>query len=70
VTEYTEGSVIVDVIDPVTRELLWRGAGQARLSNDMSENVELLAKAAAAIVARFPQAPPALIAGTASTGLP
>jgi hypothetical protein len=62
VTEYTEGSVVVDVIDPATRELLWRGVGQARLSNDMSENVQLLAKAAAAVVARFPQAPPALVA--------
>jgi hypothetical protein len=62
VTQYTEGSVIVDVIDPVTKELLWRGAGQARLSNDMSENVQLLGKTAAAVVARFPQAPPALVA--------
>lgn len=56
VTDYTEGSVIVDVIDPRTRDLLWRGEGTARLSDDTSKNVELLAKAAEAIIAEFPQA--------------
>ena len=30
VTTYTEGSVIIDVIKPVTRDLLWRGEGKAR----------------------------------------
>jgi hypothetical protein len=58
VTPYTEGSVIVDVINPSTRELLWRGEGKARLSDDLSENVKRLAEAAKAIVARFPHATP------------
>jgi hypothetical protein len=61
-TEYTQGSVIVDVIDPYTRDLLWRGEGKARLSDDMSKNVELLAKAAEAIVAKLPPASGSLVA--------
>jgi hypothetical protein len=62
VTEYTEGSVIIDGIDARTRELLWRGEGKARLSTDMSKNVELLAKAAEAIIDKFPQAERPLVA--------
>lgn len=54
ITEVTEGSVVVDVIDPRTRELLWRGEGSARLSDDPAENIKELARAAAAVVKRFP----------------
>lgn len=56
VATYTEGSVIVDVIKPVTRDLLWRGEGRAELSDDPSENVAQLGKAANAIIAKFPHA--------------
>jgi hypothetical protein len=56
VTQYTEGSVIVDVIKPVTRELLWRGEGKAELSDDPNENVKQLSKAANAIIGKFPRA--------------
>jgi hypothetical protein len=62
VTEYTEGSVIIDVIDPRSRELLWRGEAKARLSDDMSKNVDLLATAAEAIVGKFPQSSGPLVA--------
>ena len=62
VTPYTEGSVIVDVINPTTHALLWRGEGTAALSDDLNENVKQLAKAAEAIVARFPQATPRVVA--------
>jgi hypothetical protein len=55
-TQYTEGSVIIDVIDPRTRDLLWRGEGKATLSNDLSEDLKRLGKAAEAIIAKFPQA--------------
>lgn len=58
VTQYIEGSVIVDVINPSTRELMWRGEGKAELSDDLSENMKRLAQAAEAIVARFPHATP------------
>lgn len=56
VTQYTEGSVVIDVIRAGTRELLWRGEGKAELSDGPGENVQQLAKAAAAIVAKFPEA--------------
>ena len=56
VREVTEGSVVVDVIDPRTQELLWRGEGKARLSDDPAENVKELARAAEKVVQRFPAA--------------
>jgi hypothetical protein len=56
VTQYTEGSVIIDVVKAGTRELLWRGEGKAELSEDPAENVKQLVEAAVAIVAKFPQA--------------
>jgi hypothetical protein len=62
VTEFTQGSVIIDVIDPETRELIWRGEGKARLTGDLSKDVQLLADAAATIVGKFPEAPSALVA--------
>lgn len=64
VTQYTEGSVIVDVVKPGSQELLWRGEGKAQLSDDPSENVQQLAKAAEAIVAKFPHATTRVVAAT------
>jgi hypothetical protein len=55
-TQYTEGSVVVDVVTPGARDLLWRGEGKAELSDDPGNNLKQLAKAAEAIVARFPEA--------------
>jgi hypothetical protein len=31
VTEYQEGTLLIDVIDPASKELIWRGSGQARV---------------------------------------
>lgn len=62
VSEYTEGTVIVDVIDERTRELLWRGEARATLSDDPAEHVKELARAAETIVARFPLASPRTVA--------
>jgi hypothetical protein len=56
VQQYTEGTVIVDVIDPATKELLWRGQGQANVSQDPSTYTAELAKTVQAIVAKFPAA--------------
>jgi hypothetical protein len=64
VMQYTEGSVIVDVVKPGSQELLWRGEGKAQLSDDPSENVQQLAKAAEAIVAKFPHATSRVVAAT------
>lgn len=64
VTEYTEGTVVVDVVRPGTRELLWRGSGTAALSKDPASDVKALSKAAEAIVAKFPRAVPAKVVAT------
>ena len=62
VTQYIEGSVIVDVVHAGTREVLWRGEGRAVLSDDPSDNVKQLVKAAEAIVATFPEASKRVVA--------
>src|SRR5216683_6386527 len=51
-TEYGSGTVVVDVIDPKTRELLWRGKGLARVSDDERAYELDLQKTVTAIVAR------------------
>ena len=61
-TEYTEGSVIVDVLDAKNGALLWRGEGKAQVEDDPIKMVQQLVKAAEAIVARFPTAPPRVVA--------
>ncbi len=59
-TEYAPGTVVVDVIDPRTRELFWRGKGLARVSDDERAYELDLQKTVRAIVARFPRARPSV----------
>ena len=54
VTEYTEGTVVVDVIDPKSKELLWRGKGVARVSDDQEKYEQELQKTVTAILQKFP----------------
>ena len=56
VTEYTEGTVVVDVINPTTKELLWRGQGIASVSDDPQTYAKELARTVEKIIARFPEA--------------
>ena len=55
VQEYTEGSVVVDVIDPKSRELLWRGQGVARVSDNPTTYGKEIAKTVDAIIKKFPR---------------
>jgi hypothetical protein len=55
VQEYTQGCVIVDVIDPKTQELLWRGQGVATVSADPATYSKDLAQSVTAILKKFPQ---------------
>jgi hypothetical protein len=55
-TEYAAGTVVVDVIDSKTRELLWRGKGLASVSDDERAYELDLQKTITAILARFPRA--------------
>jgi hypothetical protein len=56
VYEYEQGTVIIDVIDPTTHQLLWRGQGVAAVSEDPNKFIAELRKAVDAIVAKFPPA--------------
>jgi uncharacterized protein DUF4136 len=55
-TEYAKGTVVVDVIDPKTKDLLWRGKGLARVSDDERAYALDLRKTVTAILAGFPRA--------------
>jgi hypothetical protein len=67
VTEFTEGTVIIDVLEPDTKELLWRGRGVALVSDDVTPYLKELRQTvhaileefplAAAVVARYPACP-------------
>jgi Domain of unknown function (DUF4136) len=54
VQQYTQGTVIVDAINPTTKQLEWRGRGVARVSDDPQAYAKELDRTVAAIVDRFP----------------
>jgi hypothetical protein len=56
VTEYTEGTVVVDVVNPKTKVLLWRGQGVASVSDDPQTYAKDLARTVEKIIERFPEA--------------
>jgi hypothetical protein len=53
-TTYNEGTVIVDVVDPSSHQLLWRGRGVSQVSDNPAEYERELAKAVTAILDKFP----------------
>jgi len=57
VTQYTQGTVIVDVFDPKTKDLLWRGQGVAAVSDNQEQYTQELQTTVGAILAKFPAAP-------------
>jgi hypothetical protein len=57
VTQYTQGTVIVDVFDPKTKDLLWRGQGVANVSDNQQQYTQELQTTVSAILAKFPAAP-------------
>jgi len=56
IDEYQQGSLIVDVIDPKSLELIWRGIGSKRLpeSTDAAEMDKLVAEVVKNILIKFP----------------
>ena len=62
VLQYTEGSVIIDVVKSGTGELLWRGVGKAELEGGAGKNLQQLVKAAEAIVSKFPKGTSRIVA--------
>jgi hypothetical protein len=49
-----QGRVIIDVVNPKTRELVWRGHGVSDVSDDPHTYAENLARTVRAIVREFP----------------
>jgi hypothetical protein len=54
VQNYTQGTFIVDMIDPALHQSVWRGVTQSRLKGKHSEDQGKYNEAAAAIFASFP----------------
>ncbi len=56
VTEYEEGSLVIDIIDPKSRELTWRGRSRSRVIDKATpgERTEKINRAVSAILEGFP----------------
>lgn len=54
VTEYTEGTLIVDFIDPQTKQVFWRGTGSQVVNHPESPNTGKISKVVGQIVDRYP----------------
>jgi hypothetical protein len=64
VTSTTEGKVIVDITDPRTNELIWRGQGVEPVSDDPVKYADALEGVVGAIIAKFPSAQSGPVAST------
>lgn len=56
VNQFDQGTVIIDVIAPATRRLLWRGQFNGSVDPNPPDYVKELRKAIGAIVGKFPMA--------------
>ena len=56
VDEFTEATVVIDVVDPRNGELLWRGGGESRVSDNPDKYARQLTRAVDAIVEKYPLA--------------
>lgn len=57
--EYEEGSLILDFVDPKTKNLIWRGSGKAQVDSAMTPESrdKLINEAVAKILKNFPPSP-------------
>lgn len=56
VTPYERGTVLIDIVDPRSHQLLWRGRGVTAVSDDPNEYMSQLSKVVHAIVKKLPPA--------------
>ena len=61
-SRFPAGTLVVDVVNPATLDVLWRGTATASIGADPLENTRELLAVAAAIIDRFPRAKPVIIA--------
>ena len=57
VTEFTVGTMVVDIFDAKTKQLIWRGIGSDELSDKADKNHKKIVKATADMFKKFPPAP-------------
>lgn len=57
VETYEEGTLIIDIVDASTKELVWRGQVQGRVQEDPERSKQGLDKAVAIILEAFPPPP-------------
>ena len=55
-TQYTQGTVIIDVIDPKSNEVIWRGQGRSAVSDNQQVYLKDLKHAVSAILEEYPRA--------------
>lgn len=57
VQEYEEGTLIIDVIDPATKKVIWRGRSKARIKDNLSpqERTARINEAVSNILEGFPR---------------
>ena len=53
-SEYTVGTLVVDIFDKTGKNLLWRGVAQDELSDKTDKNVKKLGKASDKLFKDFP----------------
>jgi hypothetical protein len=56
ILEYEKGTIIIDIVDPKSQKLIWRGSGSGRLAEDQPEQTVLrnLNRSVTKILAPFP----------------
>lgn len=59
---FPPGTVVVDVVNPESLDVLWRGAGTTTISADPLESARDVLAVATAIIQKFPRAKPVVIA--------
>jgi hypothetical protein len=57
VNEYTVGTMVVDIFDAKTKQLLWRGTGSDEVSDKADTNEKKIAKATEKMFKNFPPKP-------------
>jgi hypothetical protein len=57
VNEYTVGTMVVDIFDTKSKQLIWRGIGSDELSDKADKNQKKIAKATEKMFKKFPPKP-------------
>jgi uncharacterized protein DUF4136 len=57
VKNYTQGTLVVDLYDGHTKQLVWRGSGTDTASDKADKNTEMIQKAVAKMFAHYPPQP-------------